>query len=723
MPNIQIIVNVVNGSAWQTSAPGTDLSMVPLGACFATTASGPYVIVNKVLSDDGWEIQLGVLYAGPTATVSATIVIDYTLLGFPRGRGGDPIWPLYNRMVDMLDARLRALQSGLAPGVVVNLPASTQSQAAALIAGKTPSAALPLFSTRNDATLSYVRNAGFWAGLLDLTCASVSNSANLDGTGGNRGAGTAISPRHVVFANHFTPGNGTVLRFVTRDNQLVTRTLANSVQIGSGDIQVGVLDSDLPPTITPAKVIAPPVPLLTGAIVVALNQYKQGLVMQTVGDGGAANIFPTGPFTDWDSDIIVGDSGSPTFLLTADGTPVLLFCFFTGGAGAGGGAGPSLSGSYAAINTAMTNLGSGYQLTPYALPTTSVDWPNVANKPAFSNAATIPAAVLPGDGQIPLIDPSTHKLKPEIIPAIIPPAITQLSYDFGTGEDGDATLDGSATVPWATGPTELPGGNVSYVLTRPVALNNLTISGTNISVDTNGFPVFVRGTLSVAVSCNIKAQGANQANAGTSTAIAAVGGWFPRAAGGNAGAGSTGASNPGSAGQTVSTGYGGAGGAGGGTSGGAAGAVTNKLLALWAAQSPFGLGPTPYGGAGGGGGASGAGDGTNAGGRGGAGGQGGGVLFLAAYAIVGGGSIIAKGQAGAKAAAGAGGTAAPGASGGGGGGGLVYVISGSFGGTITYSAAGGVAGAAVSGGPVGAAGANGFVKRYNMNTASWVQTS
>ena len=67
-------------------------------------------------------------------------------------------------------------------------------------------------------------------------------------------SGCAISPRHVLLALHTGIQVGDTFRFLTNGNLVVTRTISSLATI-SGDLQIGKLDSDLPGTITPAKVL------------------------------------------------------------------------------------------------------------------------------------------------------------------------------------------------------------------------------------------------------------------------------------------------------------------------------------------------------------------------------------------------------------------------------------------------------------------------------------
>jgi hypothetical protein len=71
---------------------------------------------------------------------------------------------------------------------------------------------------------------------------------------GNR-AGTAITARHAVLANHYPLIAGDTLRFIASDNTIITRTVVQAARIfynGNGtDAWMILFDSDLPASITP----------------------------------------------------------------------------------------------------------------------------------------------------------------------------------------------------------------------------------------------------------------------------------------------------------------------------------------------------------------------------------------------------------------------------------------------------------------------------------------
>lgn len=221
---------------------------------------------------------------------------------------------------------------------------------------------LPIFSTRDDTNGIYVRNASGWAYGLDLTSISPWNSAAHQG-------GTLISPRHIIFAHHGTSiPVGSTIRFVTTGNVVVTRTLSSSSQVGATDIQIGMLDSDVPGTISFAKVLPSTwqnnLPGITNLSVpiLCINQFKQALVHDLNSFPSGGSISYATPYESHRSalyaSLIVGDSGNPAFMII-NNQLVILNTWTYGGDGSG----PDISANISGINSVMTSLGGGYQLT------------------------------------------------------------------------------------------------------------------------------------------------------------------------------------------------------------------------------------------------------------------------------------------------------------------------------------------------------------------------
>lgn len=100
----------------------------------------------------------------------------------------------------------------------------------------------------------FIRSTTCWAKNIDTSPISPWNngggySAPLN-AGGFGGVGTLVSPRHIVLTNHFYVKTGKKFIFVAMDNTCYTRTLTTTARVGSTDIIIGLLDSDLPSNIS-----------------------------------------------------------------------------------------------------------------------------------------------------------------------------------------------------------------------------------------------------------------------------------------------------------------------------------------------------------------------------------------------------------------------------------------------------------------------------------------
>jgi hypothetical protein len=239
------------------------------------------------------------------------------------------------------------------------------------ISGKDPALCMPQYTIRDGTTMRFERNPNFWGSGIDLTCFSPWNSQ-----AGYQRAGTLITPLHVLCAAHYQISSGQSICFVTQNNQVVTRQITGSWVHPSWtsqnlypDFQVLKLDSEVPNTISVSKILPDYTKLSnvskTNTVpVIAFNQAKEGIIAELYEIGKtpydiARYLPPVEPTrAKYSKSLIVGDSGSPSFLLL-DGEPVLLTVCTWGGAGSG----TSVAGHRDAINQGLNQMGGGYQLT------------------------------------------------------------------------------------------------------------------------------------------------------------------------------------------------------------------------------------------------------------------------------------------------------------------------------------------------------------------------
>tara|TARA_R110000765_G_scaffold9042_3_gene28563 strand:- start:15572 stop:16804 length:1233 start_codon:yes stop_codon:yes gene_type:complete len=231
-----------------------------------------------------------------------------------------------------------------------------------------------VYSSQNHTTKSYTRNLDFWGGDIDMTCSSPWNS-NLS----NRKAGTAITPRHILGAAHYEFGVGTVVRFVTADNQVVERTVVSKkrhpdYQPYSPDLTIYGLDQDLPTTISPCVLfpasygdfltVSNMKELRAGAF--GLDQEEKGLLVDLVSN--RSFYYPNNATRSIFSESkISGDSGNPAFIIV-NGELVLITVWTFGGAGSG----TALSDNIPALNQMIIDSDAQTGITTVD----DTNWPN-----------------------------------------------------------------------------------------------------------------------------------------------------------------------------------------------------------------------------------------------------------------------------------------------------------------------------------------------------------
>jgi hypothetical protein len=226
---------------------------------------------------------------------------------------------------------------------------------------------LPVYTSQNP---NYVRNTNCWVSSLDWTGVSPWNSSFL-----NLRAGTAISPRHIIFAWHYQIPVGAEIHFITSDNQIVSRTITATQSAPFNyvsDTTIGLLNADLPESIKFYKVFPSNLSDYFGSLstfpdipVVGFDQQEKAL-MKSLTKFTLNPSFPEQEFQHpivqnssryplLTETIVGGDSGNPVFGVV-NNEPILLSLWTTPTSG------PPFHKMHDSINSIMTSLGGGYQL-------------------------------------------------------------------------------------------------------------------------------------------------------------------------------------------------------------------------------------------------------------------------------------------------------------------------------------------------------------------------
>ena len=148
---------------------------------------------------------------------------------------------------------------------------------------------------------------------------------------------TLITPRHVVMAKHYARPAFAPVVFHDRSGKFIQRKIIGFAA-GAGDVMVGLLDEPVPSNYRPyplPAVGADASVLLDRPVIVSDQHCNLFLhLIAGVGTGTIAFKHDKTESHGWSKNLVVGDSGNPSFLIVGNEL-VLLETHTTGGPGAG----------------------------------------------------------------------------------------------------------------------------------------------------------------------------------------------------------------------------------------------------------------------------------------------------------------------------------------------------------------------------------------------------
>jgi hypothetical protein len=148
---------------------------------------------------------------------------------------------------------------------------------------------------------------------------------------------TLITPRHVVMAKHYARPAAAPVVFHDRSGKRIERKLIGFAA-GAGDVMVGLLDEPVPTSYRPYALpaVGTDPAALVGRPVIVSDQNRNLFVHLVAGFRSGVIAFKHDPAKrhGWSKNLVVGDSGNPSFLIVGSEL-VLVETHTTGGPGAG----------------------------------------------------------------------------------------------------------------------------------------------------------------------------------------------------------------------------------------------------------------------------------------------------------------------------------------------------------------------------------------------------
>lgn len=244
-----------------------------------------------------------------------------------------------------------------------------------------------LFSLQDHVNRKYVKSTTCWAKSVDLTCCSPYNYS-----GGQKQAGTLITPQHIITASHYGLGVGSVLRFLTKDLTIIESRVISAAVIPNSDIFVSKLENPLPSIIKPTMLLpkdaVEKIGTCYGLPILTLDQEEKALVSHINSINSNGFVTTSKPISEVElnlyEDKISGDSGNPMFLLYGD-NPILISHLRYGGSGAG----PSYVYYYQQIVDTIAYLGGANFINVFDIDLASSGSAYLSRDLSFSTATKI----------------------------------------------------------------------------------------------------------------------------------------------------------------------------------------------------------------------------------------------------------------------------------------------------------------------------------------------
>ncbi len=217
---------------------------------------------------------------------------------------------------------IRLLCAALAAAALVSCGDSSGGGPPTLPPAKAPPAIFASYHADRNSTM-----ADGWARSMDMSGVSFNDTRTA----------TLITPRHVVMAKHYSRGAAEPVIFHDRGGKRIERKLIGFAP-AAGDVMVGLLDEPVPSNYTsyPLPSPASDISRLVDQPVIVSDQNRSLFVHLVARVGGGMIAFKQDErdMYGWGKNLVVGDSGNPSFLIVGNKL-VLVETHTTGGPGAG----------------------------------------------------------------------------------------------------------------------------------------------------------------------------------------------------------------------------------------------------------------------------------------------------------------------------------------------------------------------------------------------------